>query len=159
MTNIMVFSDSHGYLDHMIDAIEANDPDMVIHLGDCYDDGQELRKRFPGIRLEQVPGNCDYQREGTERILIIEGKKVLICHGHTYGVKSGYLNISYAAIEKQADVVLFGHTHQAHYDYHNGLVMLNPGSIGLSYVKESSYGWLYIDGENDKISVELEFLE
>jgi putative phosphoesterase len=118
-----------------------------------------LRTEFPGLTIEQVPGNCDVSSEVAERILIIEGKRVLICHGHTYHVKSGYLNIQYAAMEKEVDVVLFGHTHQAHYDYHNGLVLMNPGSVGLSYIKPASYGWLYIDTENDRISVHVEFIE
>ena len=159
MKKIMVFSDSHGYLENMITAIETHSPDMVIHLGDCYADGQTLKRIFPELTIEQVPGNCDYHEEALERILIIEGKRILICHGHTYHVKSGYLNIQYAALEKQADAVLFGHTHQAHYGCHNGLVMLNPGTVGYTVMKEASYGWLYIDSENDKISVQVEFLE
>ena len=132
---------------------------MVIHLGDCLRDGQQLKAIFPDLSVEQVPGNCDVSNEVAERILIIEDKRVLICHGHTYHVKSGYLNIQYGAMEKNADVVLFGHTHEAHYNYHNGLVMLNPGSVGLSYIKPASYGWLYIDAENDKISVNVKFVE
>lgn len=159
MKRIMVFSDSHGYMEHMIEAVRNGQPDMVIHLGDCWRDGQQLKEEFPDMVIEQVPGNCDMSQEMAERILLIEGKRVLICHGHTYQVKSGYLNIQYGAMEKEVDVVLFGHTHQAYYNYHNGLVMLNPGSVGLSYIKPASYGWLYIDTDNDKISVNVEFLE
>ena len=69
----------------------------------------------------------------------------------------GYLNIEYGAKEKQADEVLFGHTHQAFYNHHNGLVMLNPGSIGFAVLNPASYGLLVIDGEN--IKTEVRFLE
>lgn len=52
----MVFSDSHGYMDHMIAAVRNGQPDMVIHLGDCLRDGQQLKAEFPELVIEQVPG-------------------------------------------------------------------------------------------------------
>ncbi|MBR4027224.1 MAG: metallophosphoesterase [Lachnospiraceae bacterium] len=159
MKKILVFSDSHGNIENMIEVVQNNRPDMIIHLGDCWRDAQNLQDEFPDIPLEQVPGNCDFSREIAERVLLIEGKRVLICHGHTYHVKAGYLNIEYGAKEKNADVVLFGHTHRVYYDYHNGLVMLNPGSIGYSTLSPASYGWLMIDGKNNKISVDVGYLE
>lgn len=74
------------------------------------------------------------------------GKKILLCHGHEYGVKSGYLNLQYAAREKGADIVLFGHTHQVFYDQTSQLAMLNPGSIGEPrYYGKNSYGILIIE--------------
>ena len=30
-----------------------------------------------------VPGNCDFSRGDTERLIDIDGYKVLMCHGHT----------------------------------------------------------------------------
>ena len=157
MKRILVFSDSHGYLDHIREILKKEQPDMIIHLGDCVRDVYELRREFPEHTIEYVKGNCDILQEPEEKLLLIEGKKVLICHGHTYQVKSGYLNIEYGAKEKEADAVLFGHTHQAFYNHHNGLVMLNPGSIGFSVLNSPSYGWLIIDG--DEIKTEVKFLE
>ncbi len=157
MKRILVFSDSHGYLDHIREILKKEKPDMIIHLGDCVRDVYELRKEFPEHTIEYVKGNCDIVQEPEEKLLLIEGKKVLICHGHTYQVKSGYLNIEYGAKEKQADAVLFGHTHQAFYNHHNGLVMLNPGSIGFSVLSPASYGWLVID--EDQIKTEVKFIE
>ena len=153
MKRILVFSDSHGYLDHMRAVLSKETPDMVIHLGDCVNDVYEMRKEFPDIPFEFVKGNCDLAQEPVEKILLIEEKKVMICHGHMYHVKSGYLNIEYSAKEKQVDAVLFGHTHQAFYNNHNGVVMLNPGSIGYGILNPASYGWLTIDGEHVKTDV------
>lgn len=34
------------------------------------------------------------------------------------------------AIRKEAKVVLFGHTHEAYYEYRDGIHILNPGSLG-----------------------------
>lgn len=154
MKRILVFSDSHGYLDHMRAVLKQEKPDLVIHLGDCLRDVYQIRTEFPEIPIEYVKGNCDISNtESVEKILFIENKKVMICHGHAYNVKSGYLNIEYGAKEKQADAVLFGHTHRAFYNNHNGLVMLNPGSIGFSVLNPASYGWLTIDGELIKADV------
>jgi len=147
MKKILVFSDSHGFMDNMRMVLCNETPDMMIHLGDCWEDACKLHEEFPDIPLEQVPGNCDFQRGPFEKILIIEEKKILICHGHTYHVKSGYLNIEYSAKEKGVDAVLFGHTHQAFYNNHNGLVMLNPGSIGCSVLNPASYGYLTVGEE------------
>jgi len=157
MKRILVFSDSHGYLDNMRDILNKEEPDMVIHLGDYVKDVYTIKAEFPEIPIEFVKGNGDLVSEPAEKILFIEDKKVLICHGHTYHVKSGYLNLEYGAKEKGVDAVLFGHTHQAFYNNHNGLVMLNPGSIGYSVLNPASYGWLTIDG--DLVKSDVKFIE
>lgn len=52
---VLVFSDSHGNETNMITAIEQEAPDMVLHLGDCWEDAQELRWIYPELAIEQVP--------------------------------------------------------------------------------------------------------
>lgn len=157
MKRILVFSDSHGYLDHMREILKNETPDMVVHLGDCVKDVYAIKQDFPEIPIEFVKGNCDLAQEPVEKILLIEGKKVMICHGHTYHVKSDYLNVEYAAKEKQADAVLFGHTHKAFYNNNNGPVMLNPGSIGFTVLSPASYGWLTID--QNLVKADVVFIE
>lgn len=160
MKKILVLSDSHGNLNNMIIAVNKTAPDLIIHLGDCWTDAQKLRAKFPGIILEQVPGNCDCGQEMLERILLIEGKRILICHGHTFNVKAGYLNLEYAAQERQVDAVLFGHTHRVFYGTHNRIIYLNPGSIGApAYGVPPSYGILEIDGATDKIDYDVFYIE
>ena len=39
---VIVFSDSHGDLNHMIAAVEQEEPDLVLHLGDYWEDAREL---------------------------------------------------------------------------------------------------------------------
>ena len=153
---IVVFSDSHGYLDYMKQVIEDMKPELVVHLGDCVKDVYEIKRLYPQLKVEYVKGNCDIAQEPEEKVLMIEDKKILICHGHTYHVKSGYLSLEYGAREKQVDPVLFGHTHQAYYNNHNGLAWLNPGSIGMSILNGSSYGVLTVEG--DKIKPEVRFV-
>lgn len=160
LKKILVLSDSHGNLNNMVYAVKCEHPDILIHLGDCWADAQKLKKKFPDIPLEQVPGNCDCNQEFQERILLIEGKRVFICHGHTQNVKAGYLNLQYTAQEEEVDVALFGHTHRVFYGNHNGIVYLNPGSIGApGYGVPPSYGVLEIDEGTGQIDYDVKYFE
>lgn len=160
MKRILVLSDSHGNVNNMILAVKSVQPDMIIHLGDCWSDAQKLRMKFPGIPMEQVPGNCDCTQEFQERELLIEGKRVFICHGHTFNVKAGYLKLQYTTEERKVDAVLFGHTHRVFYDQHNGITYLNPGSIGApAYGVPPSYGILEIDSFTGRILEDVFYLE
>ena len=127
----LVLSDSHGNVDNMARAVEREKPDGIIHLGDCWRDAEELHELFPRLPLEQVPGNCDFGRfEALERVLILDDHRVLIAHGHTLGVKTGLLRAQYRALEMNADILLFGHTHVPLVDAASRPMMMNPGSIG-----------------------------
>ena len=53
----------------------------------------------------------------------------ILTHGHLYGVKSDLTRVVYAARERNADLLLYGHTHIPVTDYEDGLYILNPGSI------------------------------
>lgn len=56
---LLVLSDSHGNLSNMVQAVEQSAPRMILHLGDCWRDGEHLHDLFPELPFEQVPGNCD----------------------------------------------------------------------------------------------------
>ena len=128
---ILVLSDSHGNISNMLQAVQRESPRMVLHLGDCWRDGQRLHDRFPDLPFEQVPGNCDFRSsEPAETELLLEHKRVLMCHGHTYAVKQSLLPAGLAAEEKQLDLFLFGHTHKPLVDMRGKTLFLNPGSIG-----------------------------
>lgn len=128
---ILVLSDSHGNTANCIDAVTRTMPDRIIHLGDLVRDAQALVERFPDIPLSSVPGNCDlFASNEPERLLEIEDKRIFFCHGHTRRVKSGILSFLSAAKEHGADAALFGHTHRVFAQTHEGVALLNPGSIG-----------------------------
>ena len=152
MTKIFVFSDSHGDVDDMCRIIMAGAPDLVIHLGDYVSDCDELRRRFPDIQIANVRGNCDYRSAVPElRRLNIEGKSIFAAHGHVYNVKSGYTRICYAAMEADADILLFGHTHIPYRDTGLGMEIMNPGSIGKG--AHPSYGVITIDREKTELDI------
>ena len=160
MKKILVLSDSHGEIKNMLYAVKKTRPDMIIHLGDCASDANRLRELVPDIDIVNVPGNCDFSDEEAEQILSIEGFRILICHGHTYAVKMSYLSLECGALEKEVDLVMFGHTHRVFYDNHNGLYMFNPGSIGSpGYGAPASYGIVTLDGENESIDLDISYFE
>ncbi len=126
---ILVLSDSHGQMAYMERAWELEEPETVIHLGDHDTDAQELARFAEHTPVLFVRGNCDFLRSTPKRLLVsLEGVRLLLMHGHEYGVKSGYLQAELAAREAGAQVLLFGHTHIPYCEWHNGLWMLNPGS-------------------------------
>lgn len=142
---ILVLSDSHGRIAPMVQAVERTAPDEIFHLGDCFADGEQLRRQFPDIPLVQVPGNCDCRPDQpAERLITLDGKRILLCHGHTYGVKTSLTTAGFAAEEQSLDAFLFGHTHRALCDYRGKTLFLNPGSIGPSYTP--TYALLTLDG-------------
>ena len=61
---ILVLSDSHGKVDHMVRAVEQFHPRQVLHLGDCVRDAQALERQFPQLPVTMVPGNCDWGQTG-----------------------------------------------------------------------------------------------
>ncbi|MCR5676597.1 MAG: metallophosphoesterase [Agathobacter sp.] len=160
MKKILVLSDSHGEVDAMVQAVHLEKPDMVIHLGDCMRDATRLKQQCPEIVLEQVPGNCDLSMDVCTRVLLVSGMPIMICHGHEYGVKMGLLGLRLKAEELGVKAVLFGHTHRVFYEDLNGIIYLNPGSIGSPpYEISPSYGILTVDGQNEKIRYDVKYLE
>lgn len=142
---ILVLSDSHGSVGNMVQAVEREEPHMIFHLGDCWRDGQKLHDRYPQIPFFQVPGNCDFRSsEPAEQLLVLRDKRILLCHGHTYGVKQSLLTAGYAAEEKALDLFLFGHTHKPLVDMRGKTLFLNPGSIGES---RAYYGLVTLENE------------
>ena len=80
---------------------------------------------------DTVPGNCDWGNcDPAERLLELGGRRILMMHGHTRGVKYGDMKARYAALEAGAEVLLYGHTHCPLVDFDGTLHVLNPGTCG-----------------------------
>ncbi len=97
-----------------------------------------LHRLYPRIPLEQVPGNCDLGRfEERECFVFFGDCRVLLCHGHTLGVSSRCCARP-TRHESAARRRCSTDTHIPHIDYHDGLWLVNPGSIGDH--RRPSYG-------------------
>lgn len=127
----LVFSDSHGRVQPMLDAVSCYRPDVLFHLGDVLPDGNKLAGAFPDIPLYQVAGNCDWGFSGDrpEKAARLGARTVFYLHGHTAQVKLGV----HYALEKAeaigADLLLFGHTHRPLCQRYGSLLAVNPGAV------------------------------
>ncbi len=130
---ICVFSDSHGAAFRMIEAVRQETPDFVFFLGDGEGDLNLLRKEFPALPVEAVRGNCDiYSDLPAELVCSVGGIRFFLAHGHRYGVKyeRGFRSLLAEARKDQAQVALFGHTHEAYLEWtEDEVLLMNPGSL------------------------------
>lgn len=143
---ILIISDTHGRISLAEKAIEQfkNNIDMIIHCGDVVIDVKKIKEKY-NIPIEYVKGNCDFDLETpSERFIEVEGKRIMITHGHNYGVKYTKTNLYYAAQEKNVDAVIFGHTHIAEVEEAYGILFINPGSISLPRNGVNSYAILSV---------------
>lgn len=128
---ILVVSDSHGDYNIFNKLVRSQSKaEIVIFLGDGYEEYSDVRLNFPEKMFIGVKGNNDWNCPlplCEERV--IEGKKFFITHGHIEHVKYGLDMLKQKARSRGADIVLFGHTHIPHIEYDNGLNILNPGSV------------------------------
>jgi putative phosphoesterase len=129
---ILVASDSHGNTQALLDAVFDVSPQLVLHLGDGERDCDKLRGVYPDLTVRAVRGNCDLRsREPDYDEFVVENKRIFMTHGHMYGVKTGLDSVLNAGFLRSADILLFGHTHRAFREELDGMLVLNPGSIGL----------------------------
>ena len=138
----------------MLDAVADESPDQIIHLGDHVRDADLLAAEIT-CPVARVAGNCDLMELcNNQLILDFEGVRLLLTHGHLYGVKSNLMRLTYAAMEVGAQAALFGHTHSPLLQEHGGITLFNPGACS-SY--SPRYGVIRISG--GKTSFELKRLE
>lgn len=151
---ILLFSDSHGYTHNMIRAINKyKDIDIIIHLGDFIKDAIKVSELYKNIQFEFVPGNNDWIRDYPgEKILDLDGKKILITHGHLYNVKYDYEKIIIRGKALKVDAVFFGHTHEAEEFFSEGMLVLNPGSISIP-AKSDQPTYCLVEIKEGKFSV------
>lgn len=157
MIKILVISDTHGDTSLAEKVLEKHqDVDMVIHLGDYFRDADRLHELYPKIHFEYVYGNSDFMIGDVpmEKILEIEGQRILLTHGHRYSVKWGVDRLHTKANSENIQLLLFGHTHIAQLVHGPGYIILNPGSISDPRGEDDeSYAIVVID--HAKINVEL----
>lgn len=128
---ILVVSDSHGDCNNFRRLLMSQPKaEVVLFLGDGAGDFDSLRLEFPEKMFIGVKGNCDWCSSlpiFEERT--IAGKKIFMTHGHAYGVKFDLTKLFYEGKSRNADIVLFGHTHIPLTCYEEGMHIMNPGSL------------------------------
>jgi len=143
---LLVFSDSHNNLHPMLEAVEAEAPDMVLHLGDLIRDAEALAAAYPDLPVNYVAGNCDgWTNKPKQCLLDVAGRRILMGHGHLWHVKRDYETAIAAGRASGADILLFGHTHLSYCNRIDDLWVMNPGAMRGK--KMGSYGIIILEKE------------
>ena len=148
--NILVLSDSHRAHVPVRKLLSVYEKQIgfAVHLGDHADDLLRYENDYPKIKMYAVPGNCDYPSFGeTETVLRVNGKKILLTHGHRQAVKMSLDRIGYYALERGVDACLFGHTHEPVIFDVQSVFFMNPGSLGRPNRGKPGYGLLRVTDE------------
>ena len=129
---IGIVSDSHGSMgavEAMLAHPAAKGVAVWLHAGDFAPDADALA-RLAGVPVYCVAGNGDWPspRVKDEELVALAGHRILLAHGHTYGVQYGRERFAKAARQAGADIAVYGHTHVA-LEEHGEVTVLNPGSI------------------------------
>ena len=130
MKTFVILSDSHGrYKNVQKIAPLFSENDYIVHLGDGSSDMRPYLSQYPE-KLFVMKGNCDFSYGMEETVIEAEGLSVLCCHGHRYGVKRGLETLAARAKELNCEIALYGHTHRAGIETVDGVLCINPGSVG-----------------------------
>lgn len=133
---ILVVSDTHGHSSELLQVLRKVKPiDALIHCGDV--EGQENYIRgIAECPCYMVKGNNDFFSDlPWEEMFQLESYKVMVTHGHMYGVSMDTSMLEEEARSRGVQIVMFGHTHRPFLEQKEDITILNPGS--LSYPRQS----------------------
>ena len=154
---IGVMGDTHGDTFSLKKAVAAAGVvDLWLHTGDFYRDGLLLAS-LTGVPVTAVAGNCDGRVDARpDEFMEAAGYRIWLTHGHRYGVKYGLAELRDWAARYEADIVVYGHTHQPFCSDEAGLVLFNPGSPAMPRRgAPRSCGILELTPEREKIDSRL----
>ena len=139
---LVVVSDSHGDRDILVQLVAHYKDEVVtfLHCGDS-----ELTTTDSLFQqMTVVQGNMDFNGHFPEQVVVPVGaQKAFLTHGHLYGVNFDLTRLMLAAQAEGAQLAFYGHTHQLACEMHQGLLVLNPGSISQPRGQFQSLGGTY----------------
>lgn len=147
---IVVMSDSHGRIERIKKVIEEQPKaELFIFLGDGT---RDFHAAMRGVPKEDwcVCGNCDFgSSDEYQLISYVKDIQFYCTHGHQWNVKHSLEELIQEAKKKEVKVLLYGHTHEAYYEYRDGVHIFNPGSLGSPRGPfYPTYGVIDIQGKN-----------
>jgi putative phosphoesterase len=106
--------------------------DAAVFLGDGIDDFLQTERETAYIgSIAMVRGNGDYAHHiPYVNTYEFAEHKFFITHGHQQRVGESFHGLIAAAKSVGADAALYGHTHVPFWEEIDGLLVLNPGSVG-----------------------------
>ena len=144
---ITVISDSHRNSRVIRKILDAQpDSKTVFFLGDITADIEDMQYEYPDKTFNIVSGNCDFfSNFPSIGIANAAGHNIFYTHGHTLSVKYGTDRLKDAAMERNCDIVLYGHTHISKILYEDGIYIVNPGSCSEPRDSRASYAVIDIE--------------
>ena len=129
---VLIVSDTHKKHENLITIMERERPfDRMIHLGDA-EGYEDYIAELAGCPLDIVAGNNDFFSDlPREDEILLEGHKIMVTHGHNYGVSMDLYGVSEEAAARGCEIVCFGHTHKPVVENKNGVLVINPGSLSF----------------------------
>lgn len=157
---VLVISDTHGIHKNLNRVLAKERPyEQILHMGDIEGD-EEYIESSAGCPVTAVRGNNDYfSNLPQERMIEIAGKRIFMTHGHYYYAAAGVEHLIREARGRDADMVMFGHTHYPMVRREGSLSVINPGS--LSYPRQEGHRPSYIvmeTGPSGDFEIFLKFL-
>ena len=157
---ILIVSDTHGYDENLEEAVSAEAPfDYLIHCGDV--EGREIFiEALAECPCCIVAGNNDFFSDlPREQEICLEGKKILVTHGHYYRVSVGMEDIVDEARSRGCDAVLFGHIHRPVAEVRDGILVVNPGSLAFPRQNGKRPTYAVMEAEQGKdLQVEIVYM-
>ena len=156
---ILIISDTHGNLKNFYKVLETEKPiDNLLHLGDFIGDDDEIRAAAD-CACAFVRGNCDiFSNERDVRDFGLLSHNVHMEHGQMlpYDLDSIAARAKYLG----ADILLFGHTHSPLSVFHNGVYIINPGSLSRPRQPDHRPSYVIMDIDKDgTLQIEIKYLE
>lgn len=140
---VVILSDTHGST-QAVERVFSEQPDaeLYLHAGDVLSDakylaslvGAELnageQDESVSPRVIGVPGNTDWPdgNQPLARVVCAAGHRILLAHGHSFGVQYTTKFFADAAAESNCDIAVYGHTHVVDVSPGTPITVLNPGS-------------------------------
>jgi hypothetical protein len=153
-----VMSDSHGsveFVNQLIEWLKKQKVDKIIHLGDDYEDVMKYPEiiKIPGV-FSPLYKNPDIPNR---LIFEFEGWKVLLTH-----TKERYkddlpmdLKPDEVIKNKEANVILYGHTHIPTIERKDKVIYLNPGHLKPIDKKGYPPTFAFIDFKTSMLGVKI----
>ena len=171
----LIASDIHGsayWAERLMSAIEEEQPDRVILLGDLLYHGPRndlprdyapkrviplLNDLAKSGRVIAVRGNCEAEVDqmvldfpclaDSTTVMDSDGRELFCTHGHVFGA-GVHNSVDNAPALPAGSALVYGHTHikvNEESQKHPGLWLFNPGSVSIPKDGTHSYG-IYEDG-------------
>ena len=144
----LIVSDTHGHNANFLKLLEMHHPDAVVHCGDVEGGEQGIREAV-SCPLYMVSGNNDFFSSlPREMEFSLGGKRVFLTHGHHYYVSMSPEYLREEGLARNAQIVMYGHTHKPGVIYSDGITLVNPGS--LAYPRQEGRRPSYVIMEVDR---------